>query len=101
MKIMPFDDHRKQNDTIHNRMVRLRRSGVSRNRDGGRERPAFRRLRFDLGNGAFRFGDTPSAEQIAHRFRHHEPDEEKQHGRNDADNEYRAPAIGRDDEISE
>jgi len=26
---IPFDDHRKQNDTIHNRMVRVRRSGIS------------------------------------------------------------------------
>jgi hypothetical protein len=29
MKMMPFDDHRKQNDTIQRRIVRLRRAGVS------------------------------------------------------------------------
>ena len=29
MKMIPFDDHRKQNETIHSRRVRLRRAGVS------------------------------------------------------------------------
>ena len=29
MNKMPFDDHRKQNDTIHSRIVRRRRPGAS------------------------------------------------------------------------
>jgi len=54
---MPFDDHRKQNDTIHNRMVRVRRSGISssntendrnprreRSRGSGMENPDLREL---------------------------------------------------------
>ncbi len=69
MKMMPFDDHRKQNDTIQSRIVRLRRAGVSSCATvtpgsatsagcvvGGhrRQRLAFGGLLLDLGDGAAR-----------------------------------------------
>ena len=111
MKMMPFDDHRKQNETIHSRMVRLRRSGVSncatvtpasatsarcmigRHR---RQRLAFGGLLLDVGDGLLGLRDAAFAQEIADRFRHEDANEEQQHRRDHAGDEDRAPSIGRD-----
>ena len=110
MKMMPFDDHRKQNDTIQSRMVRLRRSGVSScatvtpasATSGGRmvgghrrQRLAFGGLLLDLGDGALGLRDAASAEEIADQLRHEDAHEEQQHRRHHAGDEDRAPALGR------
>ena len=111
MKIMPFEDHRKQNDTIQSRMVRLRRSGVSSCATvtpgsatsagawlagTGGSGLALGGLLLDFGDGALGFRDAALADEIAGRFRHEDAHEEEQHSRNHAGDEDRAPAVGRD-----
>src|SRR6266536_6694822 len=87
MNRMPFEAHRKPNDTIHSRMVRLSRSGAR-------------------SSSTVTCGSTPTSgltsgigltSAIANRFRHVAAHEEQQRRRDDADDEQRPPAEIRDD----